>query len=92
MNDALILKLLKIDLGISATQIDEFLEDRITAAKNAIKDEGIKLEGLDSAESLVEMYAAHLYRTRKDPESKLPRNLRWMMNNILMNQNGKGDE
>lgn len=93
MNEELILKLLKTDLQISATAYDEYLEEMINLAKTSIETEGIRLEGTREDNMLVEMYAAHLYRKRKENQNEMPRMLRWQLNNKLMSQKAKaGDD
>ena len=82
MGDNQILVPLKIDLHISSL-------DQIHAAEEYIKTEGIKLDPNNFGDRLlVEMYAAHLYRSRRDTgdKSKMPRMLRWALNNRLFSQ------
>ena len=90
MTNAEILTLLKIDLQISATSLDTYLSTLIDAARAFITKEGITLD--DSAEDglMVEMYAAYLYRKRRETDTGMPRMLRWAMNNRLFGgkQNG----
>lgn len=84
MTNAEILTLLKIDLQISATSLDTYLSTLIDAARAFITKEGITLD--DSAEDglMVEMYAAYLYRKRRETDTGMPRMLRWAMNNRLL--------
>lgn len=83
MTNAEVLTLLKIDLQISATSLDTYLSTLIDAAHAFIEKEGITLN--ESAEDglLVEMYAAYLYRKRREADAGMPRMLRWAMNNRL---------
>lgn len=83
MTNAEILTLLKIDLQISATSLDTYLSTLIETARAFIAKEGVTLN--DSAEDgmLVEMYAAYLYRKRRETDTGMPRMLRWAMNNRL---------
>ena len=37
---------------------------------------------------LVEMYAAYLYRKRKEQQNEMPRMLRWALNNRLFSEKG----
>lgn len=89
MGESQILVPLKMDLNISSDALDSYLIDLIHAAQEYIKTEGITLEeGNFGDQMLVEMYAAHLYRNRRDNgnESKMPRMLRWALNNRLFSQ------
>lgn len=84
MTNAEILTLLKIDLQISATSLDTYLSTLIETARAFIAKEGVTLN--DSAEDgmLVEMYAAYLYRKRRETDTGMPRMLRWALNNRLL--------
>lgn len=89
MGDNQILVPLKIDLHISSDALDSYLLDQIHAAEEYIKTEGIKLDPNNFGDRLlVEMYAAHLYRSRRDTgdKSKMPRMLRWALNNRLFSK------
>lgn len=88
MTDADILVILKIDLQISSTALDEYLTTLITAARSYITKEGITLTASTDDGMLVEMYAAYLYRKRRDEDVQMPRMLRWALNNRLMAQKG----
>ena len=88
-DDNKILVPLKIDLQISSDALDSYLLDLIHAAQEYIKTEGIALSGSDPGDvMLVEMYAASLYRERRNTgdASKMPRMLRWALNNRLFSQ------
>lgn len=91
MTNAEILTLLKIDLQVSSTSLDDYLSTLIDAARAFIAKEGITLD--DSAEDgmLVEMYAAYLYRRRREENVQMPRMLRWAMNNRLLSKKGMVD-
>lgn len=91
MNDELILKLLKTDLQISATAYDDFLLEMINLARESIKKEGIDINGTREDNMLIEMYAAHLYRKRKEDQNEMPRMLRWQLNNRLFSEKAKED-
>ena len=88
MSRELILKLLKIDLQISVDAYDEYLGALIARAESAIKEEGIELTVSQSDAMLVEMYAAYLYRKRREDVIAMPRSLRYALNNRLMSQKG----
>lgn len=88
-DDNKILVPLKIDLQISSDALDSYLLDLIHAAQEYIITEGITLSGSDPGDvMLVEMYAAYLYRERRNTgdASKMPRMLRWALNNRLFSQ------
>lgn len=83
-----ILVILKIDLGISSTALDDYLTLLIQAAQGYIAKEGITLTASVPDGQLVEMYAAWLYRKRREENAPMPRMLRWNLNNRLMAQKG----
>ena len=83
-----ILKILKIDLQISVSALDEYLLFLITSAKKFILKEGIALTNSQDDALLVEMYAAYLYRKRKEQQNEMPRMLRWALNNRLFSEKG----
>lgn len=91
MTDAEILMVLKIDLQVSSAALDVYLEPLISAAKDYITTEGIHLSDSYSDSMLVEMYAAYLYRRRREENAQMPRMLRWALNNRLMQQRGRAD-
>ncbi len=82
MNE-LILPLLKMDLDIHTTKRDEYLNTLILSAKEFIEEEGITLGQSYGDTLLVEMYAAYLYRKRKE-DVAMPRMLRSALNNRLL--------
>ena len=80
---------LKIDLHISSDALDSYLLDLIRAAQDYIGTEGITLNPASTGDMmLVSMYAAYLYRERRNTgdASKMPRMLRWALNNRLFQQ------
>lgn len=83
-----ILSILKVDLGISSTTLDQYLTNLIKVAGTYIAREGITLENSIDDGMLVEMYAAWLYRKRREGNVPMPRMLRWNINNRLMEQKG----
>lgn len=87
MTETQMLNMLKIDLGIVATDYDERLTALLQAAKTAIETEGITLdtEGDTVDADLVVRYAAWMWRKRDTAEG-LPRMIRWQMNNKLFSQ------
>ena len=86
-----ILSILKIDLQISVASYDKYLNSLISFAESAIKEEGIKLnEDNEEDGMLVEMYAAYLYRKRRE-NIPMPRSLRYELNNKLISQKGSAD-
>lgn len=89
MTDSEILVILKIDLGISSTALDQYLQLLIDSARAFIAEEGIVLNDSSSSDgTLVEMYAAYLYRKRREETAAMPRMLRWALNNRLFVQKG----
>lgn len=85
MTDGEILKILKVDLQISSDRLDGYLTGLITSAKIFIRKEGILLQNSVEDGMLVEMYAAYLYRKRRE-NAPMPRSLRWTLNNQLFSQ------
>lgn len=98
MTDNDILTMLKIDLQISVVRYDTYLTNIIKLAKAAIIKEGIIFNELvEGGESkgltvedgmLVQMYAAYLYRKRREENAAMPRSLRYALNNRLLSQKG----
>lgn len=86
--DADILAILKVDLQVSSTALDTYLNALIASAKDYISTEGITLADTESDGMLVEMYAAYLYRRRREENVQMPRMLRWALNNRLFSQKG----
>lgn len=84
------LKLLKLDLQISTSAIDDLLQQMLDAACGMIEREGVSLD-LSSPEDtqLVVMYAAYLYRKRRDDNPTMPRMLRFALNNRLFGQKAR---
>lgn len=89
MADADVLKILKLDLQISVNSLDDYLLTIIQAARNFIANEGITLTDDISDMMLVEMYAAYLYRKRREENAAMPRMLRWNLNNRLLSEKGE---
>ena len=71
MVDADVLKILKLDLQISVNSLDDYLLTIIQAARNFIAKEGITLTDDISDMMLVEMYAAYLYRKRREEKAEM---------------------
>lgn len=90
MTDADILVILKVDLQVSSTALDQYLLALIASARDYISTEGIVLTGSTSDAMLVEMYAAYLYRRRREENVQMPRMLRWALNNRLFSERGVG--
>lgn len=85
MSESDILKILKMDLQISTAAFDDFLRNIVGLAAAAVKKEGITLTDNIEDGMLVEMYAAYLYRKRRE-NIPMPRALRWQLNNRLFSQ------
>lgn len=90
MTDADILVILKVDLQVSSTALDQYLLALIASARGYISTEGITLTGSTGDAMLVEMYAAYLYRRRREENVQMPRMLRWALNNRLFSERGAG--
>lgn len=86
MTDADILVILKTDLQISSAALDNYLEALIASARDFIATEGIELTESISDAMLIEMYAAYLYRRRREENVAMPRMLRWALNNRLFSK------
>lgn len=82
MNDATMLSMLKIDLGITANVYDQRLVQYLETAKKEIEREGVTLSASVDDQNLVIQYAAWLWRKRDTGEG-IPRMLRWEINNRL---------
>lgn len=91
MNNSQIKTILKIDLGISVTAWDAFIEPMIERAKKAIEEEGIHLQDTNEDGMLIEQYAAWLLRKRKE-NIPFPRMLRWQLNNRLLSERMNADD
>ena len=93
MNKSDILQNVKVDIGISvsATLRDDYLMNLIDLAEAAITREGITLDIAGSVEDgmLVESYAAFLYRKRQSDDVKMPRPLRYLLNNRLFSEKAR---
>jgi hypothetical protein len=86
MQDEILIRILKLDLGILHDKHDELLTQLISTAKQNIASEGIILDETESSQSLVRMYAAWMYRQRANPDNKMPRMIRASLNNKLVGQ------
>ena len=92
MTDEEIRTVLKVDLQISTDKMDVYLDKVIDAAKSYIVTEGINLDCSTGDGMLVEMYAAYLYRRRREENVTMPRMLRWALNNRLFSQKAGGGD
>ena len=88
LTDEDILEILKVDLQVSSSALDLYLLVLITSARAYIAQEGITLADTAQDAMLVEMYAAYLYRRRREENVQMPRMLRWALNNRLFGQKG----
>lgn len=85
------LQILKLDLQITTTAYDELLLQMLAAAADMISREGITLDPKKAEDTqLVIMYAAYLYRKRRDENPAMPRMLRWALNNRLFSEKAGG--
>ena len=91
LTDEDILEILKVDLQVSSSALDLYLLVLITSARAYIAQEGITLADTAQDAMLVEMYAAYLYRRRREENVQMPRMLRWALNNRLFGQKGEAN-
>lgn len=91
LTDEDILEILKVDLQVSSSALDLYLLVLITSARAYIAQEGITLADTAQDAMLAEMYAAYLYRRRREENVQMPRMLRWALNNRLFGQKGTAD-
>lgn len=91
LTDEDILEILKVDLQVSSSALDLYLLVLITSARAYIAQEGITLADTAQDAMLIEMYAAYLYRRRREENVQMPRMLRWALNNRLFGQKGTAD-
>lgn len=97
MTNAEILQLVKLDLGELNDDKDILITQMISEAQEYITREGVTLD-LDNSDGdagLVRMYAAWLFRKRASDKgdglgniAKMPRMLRWALNNRVMSEHG----
>lgn len=80
------LTVLKVDLQISTAALDDYLTQQIQAAEDYISTEGITLTESPGDMQLVVMYAAYLYRRRREENAAMPRMLRYALNNRVLKQ------
>lgn len=88
MEMALLMGMLKIDLGITTTAYDERLSQYLTSAKQAIVEEGASnLDALSNPADaqLIVMYAAWMWRKRDTMEG-MPRMVRYALNNRVFKE------
>lgn len=90
MNEELLLKALRVDLGITSEAFSQRLLSRIRTAQARIEEEGITLEDTEQDRDLVVMYAAYLWRSRTSGED-MPRMLRYALNNRLFSRKAAGE-
>ena len=92
MTDTDILRMLKVDLGISGDAYDDRLGQYIVSAKKNIGIEGVTLDADDVHDcNLVIQYAAWLWRKRINGEG-MPRMLRWELNQRLIHEKLKKED
>ncbi len=85
MNEELLLRALRADLGVSSMAFSDRLLSRIRTAQQRIAEEGITLQDTEADRDLVVMYAAWLWRSRVTGDG-MPRMLRYALNNRLLSQ------
>ena len=85
-NKAIVLEMLKVDLGISTDAYDNRFSQYIDYAVEEITREGITLDASAPNDlNLIAMYSAWLWRKR-DTGYGMPRMLRYALNNKLIAQ------
>ena len=97
MTDAGIRELVKLDLGELNNDKDVLIDQMISEAKEYIETEGVTLDLNSNGDvGLVRMYAAWLFRKRASDKGdglgnigKMPRMLRWTLNNFIMSQKAR---
>lgn len=77
------IELLRMDLQNPPAAKDQYLEHLLDKAAQLIAREGIKLQDTAEDDGLQIDYAAYLYRKRANDDNKMPRMLRWALNNRL---------
>ena len=87
-NDPLLLRDLKLDLGISSEAFDNRLASRLATAKQWIEAEGCTLSDSEADRELVVMYAAWLWRSRVTGEG-MGRMLRSALNNRIFGEKAR---
>ena len=89
MNDkqlSALLRMVKIDLGITTGAYDERLSQFIRASEKFITEEGADLDFTDIQDQhLIAMYAEWLWR-RRDTGEGMPRMLRYALNNRVLSR------
>lgn len=92
MDYEVILELLKIDLQINVSKIDDLLMTYIESAEAEITARGINLVFGDTSDQLlVEEYAAWKYRTRAEKDAPMPLMVKAHLNNRLLSEKARGD-
>lgn len=86
--DADILAILKVDLQVSSTALDTYLNALIAVGQGLYIHRRDNLGRHRKRWWLVEMYAAYLYRRRREENVQMPRCMRWALNNRLFSQKG----
>lgn len=97
MTDAGIIELVKLDLGELNNDKDVLIDQMISEAKEYIETEGVTLDLNSNGDvGLVRMYAAWLFRKRASDKGdglgnigKMPRMLRWSLNNRVMKEHAQ---
>ena len=85
------LKILKADLQMLTSSNDEYLTALLSFSEKEIQREGITLIEDDlECDMAVIHYAAYLFRKRASgSDTRMPRYLRYELNNLLFSQKGR---
>lgn len=89
MNLYELLRLLKIDLGISSDAYNERMLGKIRAAIQRIEQEGCTLSDCEADRDLVIMYASWLWTERRTG-AEMPRMVRYALNNRVLGPKAAG--
>ena len=90
MTDDLKLLILKKDLQIMTDKLDDYLMTLLSASRSFISREGVTLTDTQEDGILEEMYAAYLYRKRREAETPMPVMLRYALNNRIFSEKAGG--
>lgn len=91
MDEHVMLELLKLHLQRTGTILDPLLRAMLKQAADHIGQTGIVLRDTEEDGYLQIDYAAYLYRRRANPESEMPKSLKWDLTNRLLREKGRVD-
>ena len=90
LNNDTLMTLLKHDLELLDSSRDAYLNQLLKEAKGLMENEGITFPTvLDEVYGgAIVRYAAFLYRYRANPDFKMPRHLRFSLNQLILKNGG----